>query len=217
MKKVSYKPMFWLIVLCFVVTAVWLLFLPDMVPMHYGPGGEADRFGSKYEMLILPLVAAVMGLLFRLLGKRVALEPQPGTEQVVAAVFTIVLAFFNLLNIFFLYKASNYVPNAASNPDTVKLVCIAIGVLLVVLCNRMPKAPMNSAFGLRTRWSMKSPEIWRRCQRFGGYSGILCGLLLILCGALFSGVTATAVLLVVVILWGVGTTVASYLISKRAD
>ncbi|MFD2630007.1 DUF1648 domain-containing protein [Oceanobacillus kapialis] len=35
--------------------------LPDEVPAHYNAMGEVDRWGSKFELLILPIVGALVG------------------------------------------------------------------------------------------------------------------------------------------------------------
>jgi uncharacterized membrane protein len=38
--------------------------LPDKLPMHYNAAGEIDRFGSRVELLILPVIGILMyGLL----------------------------------------------------------------------------------------------------------------------------------------------------------
>ena len=43
-----------------IALAVALSVLPDTIVLHSGPGGEPDRWGSKYEMLpAAPLLAAV--------------------------------------------------------------------------------------------------------------------------------------------------------------
>ena len=41
-------------------------FLPTEVAVHFGLNGEADRFGSKYELLLLPFIFlfVVLTLLF---------------------------------------------------------------------------------------------------------------------------------------------------------
>lgn len=44
-----------------VVTAVSMAFLPDTIPVHYGVEGTVDRWGSKYECFIFPVITFVMG------------------------------------------------------------------------------------------------------------------------------------------------------------
>ncbi|MFD2045064.1 DUF1648 domain-containing protein [Ornithinibacillus salinisoli] len=43
--------------------------LPDEVPAHYNALGEVDRWGSKMELLILPIVGAFIAVLMQLLEK----------------------------------------------------------------------------------------------------------------------------------------------------
>ncbi len=41
-------------------TAIVLQFMPDQVPMHYDAVGNIDRWGSKYENLIFPVIILAM-------------------------------------------------------------------------------------------------------------------------------------------------------------
>ena len=43
--------------------------LPDEVPAHYNALGEVDRWGSKMELFILPIVGAISALLLQLFEK----------------------------------------------------------------------------------------------------------------------------------------------------
>lgn len=56
-----------------IVTCALLPFLPAQVPMHFGLTGQANRMGSKYEILfisVLPIVCAVIiSLLLRNFSK----------------------------------------------------------------------------------------------------------------------------------------------------
>lgn len=43
--------------------------LPDKVPVHYGFSGEVNRWGSKWELVILPLISIMLYIFMRGLGK----------------------------------------------------------------------------------------------------------------------------------------------------
>ena len=43
--------------------------LPDEVPAHYNALGEVDRWGSKMELLILPIIGAFIAVLMQVLEK----------------------------------------------------------------------------------------------------------------------------------------------------
>ena len=43
----------------------------------------------------------------------------------------------------------------------------------------MPKVKRNGVFGLRTKWSMANDTCWNLCQRMGGLSLMLTGVLIV--------------------------------------
>lgn len=47
----------------FVFIAVQWGKLPDLIPGHYNAAGEVDRWGDKSEILVMPIVSAVMFVL----------------------------------------------------------------------------------------------------------------------------------------------------------
>lgn len=59
-----------LIALCVAGTAILLVFTPDTIPAHYNFAGEIDRFGSKYENLIFPASAILMGSFFLIYARK---------------------------------------------------------------------------------------------------------------------------------------------------
>lgn len=44
--------------------------LPAEIPAHYGFNGEVDRWGSKFELLILPSIAVILHLIMHEVEKR---------------------------------------------------------------------------------------------------------------------------------------------------
>ena len=51
--------------------------LPNEVPAHYNASGEVDRWGSKYELLILPIIGALMAVLMQFIEKFPELHNYP--------------------------------------------------------------------------------------------------------------------------------------------
>lgn len=43
--------------------------IPDQVPGHFNAAGEVDRWGSKYELFILPIIGLFLFFMFSLLEK----------------------------------------------------------------------------------------------------------------------------------------------------
>ena len=206
-----------LILLSLVVTAVFLLFMPEKVLMHYNGAGEIDRFGSKYESLLFPVVTALMGMFFVGMAKYQSKKKEYGNEKVLVISGIAVLIFFNLMFAYFLYKAAVYSPDAAVTFDITgnyKLISIGLGALVCVLGNIMPKSRLNSLVGLRTVWSMKNDRVWQKSQRFGGISMVLCGILIIIANLFINGIACIFVTLGLLMIDAIIIVFVSYIIYK---
>lgn len=202
-----------LLIISIISTAVMLILSPDVIPVHYNASGEIDRFGSKYENLIFPGFAVVMVAVFLLLLKHQKRKNVPETEQKVllgTAIFSLIL--FNALGLFFGITAINYSSNPVKmTPDLIiKFTSIGTGILLIVFGNFMPKARRNALFGLRTKWSMANDSIWQKSQRFGGFSAVICGLIMIVLSVFIPGIWNVTALIVTVVVWTIACIVASH-------
>lgn len=59
------------IIISFAMIGIHWNDLPDEVPMHFNLQGEADRYGSKSELFILPFLGLGLWALFRWMSKGV--------------------------------------------------------------------------------------------------------------------------------------------------
>ena len=67
---------------CFYLASIILLItnwhaLPDKVPAHYNALGEVNRYGSKWELLILPCVSAFIMIFLKVLEKHPEIHNYP--------------------------------------------------------------------------------------------------------------------------------------------
>src|SRR5699024_8838719 len=60
-------------IILFLSSLIYLLYvwadLPAKVPAHYNSLGEVDRWGSKWEMTILPIISAILWIGMTILEK----------------------------------------------------------------------------------------------------------------------------------------------------
>ena len=62
------KKIMWIVAMIpVVVTSVVLQFMPDVIPMHHDLEGNTDRWGSKTESLIFPIIILFITLFWQLL------------------------------------------------------------------------------------------------------------------------------------------------------
>lgn len=60
-KKIAF---YGLMFLPLVSVLIALQFMPEQIPAHYGIDNQVTRWGSKYELLIVPIVTVMLGFFF---------------------------------------------------------------------------------------------------------------------------------------------------------
>ncbi|GAA5335110.1 MULTISPECIES: DUF1648 domain-containing protein [Thermus] len=149
--------------------------LPERIPAHFNAQGEVDRYGSRLEIFLLPLVLTF--LLYPLLALAPRLDPKLKGQApwvwpwLVAGV---VWAFFFLQGtlLYALWRA------VQGNPFPVgQAILIGVGLVFLVLGPLLPRLPQNYLAGVRTPWTLENPEVWRKTHRRAGLVFALLGLL----------------------------------------
>lgn len=224
MKKYGYPVLVALMALSVAVTGMVLTFLPDTVPVHFNFQGVADSFGSKYTYMMFPLIGTIGGVSFALAAR--SCGKKEDKENVLAEKILLAAGIFEVLLFTALgagiacmagrYQLGDAGPAVVGN-GILKLVGVGTGLLLVVLGNFMPKAPRNSLFGLRTKWSMADDETWRKCQRFGGFSAVALGFFLLVTGVFMEPVPHLILTLAAMLLWAAAGIAVSYRFFKQAQ
>lgn len=189
MKKIIWS----LAVLPTIVTAVALKYMPDTVPLHYNFAGEIDRWGSKYEHFLMPVFLIVWVILMQVITyfqeKKIEDEPTPREQASrrnnikVVRIVTIVFEIFWLILICWILwtsKENANIETAQASTSIGQFIWIAMGILLVVIGNILPKSRMNSVVGVRTTWSMYNEETWSKSNRFGGIVLMVTGIAMVI-------------------------------------
>jgi uncharacterized membrane protein len=165
------------IILGMFVLSLWVWGnIPDQpIPVHFNIEGQPDRYGSKFEgLLLLPLVATVTNLLLSALPR---IEPRNehllSSSKAYGAVWIATIASLAVIHGSSIAVALG---QAASLSSTV--VQVAVGILLMVIGNYMAKVQSNFTFGIRTPWTLSSEKAWNKSHRLGGWLlfglGLLC-------------------------------------------
>lgn len=215
MKK-TYQWIIALVVFGFVIAGLFFSMAPDQIPAHYDIHGQVDRWGSKYEFILLPTFNLLFGGIMVWLARREGKQGREMNEQVVAGMTVCVLVFFNLLWLFFMWKAID-IENSGSGLGelSMKAFMILIFALFIPLGNRMPKSQRNSIYGLRTKWSMANDRCWQQSQRFGGYALVISGVIGILLCALLPSNWGGYIMLLILVIVIVACIIGSYRIYRK--
>lgn len=190
-----------------------LPYMPDIVPAHYNASGELDRWGSKYEDLILPVLTMLICAVW-LVGEipvERAAHKQSGsgtsqktTVRTWAIAGCCMFAVFSVMTVWIIADAFSK-GSAASRIPLEPIMNVVIGLVFIVLGNILPNTRPNRLIGIRVPGAYKSRESWRRCQRFGGLAFIIGGVILVILGivvhssSLVNTYALLAVLLIIVL------------------
>lgn len=215
MKK-TYRWIIALIVLGFVIAGLFFSLAPDQIPVHYDIQGQIDRWGSKYEFILLPVINLLFGGIMVWLARREGKQGREMNEQIVSGMTICILVLFNLIWVFFMWKA---IDSKALSSGLGELPMKAFTILMfasfIPLGNKLPKSQRNSIYGLRTKWSMANDRCWQQSQRFGGYVFVVSGIIGVLLCALLPSNWGGYVLLLVIIIITVICTIGSYRIYHK--
>lgn len=195
-----------------IAVLVLLRFLPDKIPAHYDINMNIDRYGSKYEILIMPAVIIIQSVFIYIFALRSVKADSTGNNKKVLLITGITTDLvFACITAFQIRSAFSSVSlNSINGGFSLNVTFILMGLATAVMGNFLPKCKMNSLTGLRTEWSMANEEVWFRCQRFGGALMVICGISTAVLSAVIKSTAAViAVNLIILILMSVLAAVGS--------
>lgn len=218
------------IVICALVLAGTLISLstmPDIVPVHFDIKGVADRWGSKYEMLIMPgCMLAMLAFWFgidanynknlKTLTDEKALAEARSNLKVIQITSVITSLLFAAINFVTIYASYSQLDNSdVKEIDFLKILSIVMGISFILLGNFMPKAKNNSNVGFRLPWTMFNDTTWRKSNFASGIAMIIQGVIMTVSGLLFDGNVAMIIMLVTLAVVLPAVTVFAYVIYKQ--
>ncbi len=180
-----------LILVSAAVSLAFSAFLPETVPLHWGISGEADRFGSRWELLLgMPgLVAGIAGALIAIPWLGPMRRNLELFRETYARVALTLVAGLIAVQFIILLKAAGQALSIGN------ALCIALGVMFAALGNWMGKLRRNFYMGIRTPWTIANDEVWERTHRLGGKLFAVHGLLCVIAGALTPPLTCFVVMI----------------------
>lgn len=148
--------------------------LPEQMPSHFGASGEADGYTSR--------AVAVFGLPLAMLAGHVICVTltliDPKRKNIGKKPLT--LLFWIIPGVSLLVSAAMYAYALGYKFNVSLVVMAALGVLMILFGNWLPKCGLNYTFGIRTAWALNDEDNWRATHRFGGKVFIAVGILTVI-------------------------------------
>ncbi len=187
--------------------------IPDgaQLPVHWNIEGVADRFGSKYEaLLIMPVIAAAVTALLwvlpRLDPRRANIEASAKFWNAIAIAVVALLAYVHGLLV---------LTAMGRNVAVADYAFLGVGGLMIVIGNYLSKTRSNWFGGVRTPWTLSSEYSWEKTHRWAGRLFVVSGAATIVAWLAGGSPTATVVLIGTLIATSVVSVVLSYVFWKN--
>ncbi|WP_055048700.1 SdpI family protein [Devosia sp. A16] len=150
-----------------------------MLPVHWGPSGEADGFLPREWALLVPLlmVAVVWAIL-------VALNRFARPSDLAAGRHSYGVVVTAITGLALVLEVATVLIGIGVPVNMVQMLGFALGALLVVLGNVLPKSQPNTFAGIRLPTTLNDPANWQATHRLTGWLCIVSGLVLIVAAAL---------------------------------
>ncbi|KGE20950.1 SdpI family protein [Paenibacillus wynnii] len=150
--------------------------LPQLLPAQFGITGEVNKYWDKGS--VISLLGAFGVLLPVLLQFTRSIDPKrENYRKFENAHGMIRLAISLLLNtslaLSVSYGLDYHFPAG-------KILIAVLGLMFMVIGNYLPQVKHNYFLGIRTPWTLASPEVWRKTHRFSGILWAIAGVLFIL-------------------------------------
>ncbi len=158
--------------------------LPDVMATHWDARGVPNGFMQKeVGAFVVPGVATfVYGVFVVILRTLPAAERTPELARVVTVARRGTLLLLLVVGAGVLFAAMG-------RPVPLNtIVVVGIGALVTLLGARLATLTKNRAVGIRTRWTLRDDEVWRRTHALGGKLFVAAGLVLMAGGLFGAGI-----------------------------
>ncbi len=162
------KKLVFLIIVSIIGNIIIYPFIPEKIP-HKNFHMEVDGYSGKWTLFLMPLTTVGMYFLLFFLGK---LDKKNELNiKTYDLIVTLSVLFFILLNVWFMFYSLDY------HINIIRLLNVAMGTILIILGNYLPRVKINSVFGIRTPWTLRNEQVWKNTHRFGGYVLVAAGII----------------------------------------
>lgn len=199
-----------LVILLSFAIGIWAFpLLPPLSASHWGADGEANGYlPSFWAAFLLPCILAALLLLLLAI---------PAIDPLRANIALFRKEFYRFVLVIELFLLAVYAQSVLWNLGTEISFSLTMpflfGALFIYIGFFLEKTKQNWFIGIRTPWTLSSPEVWEKTHRFGGKLFKAAGVLSAL--SVFFPASAFWVVIALVIASAIATVIYSYLAYAR--
>jgi uncharacterized membrane protein len=184
--------------------------IPNTIPTHWNAAGEADAFGGKNAIFIVPFIFLAVLILFFILPLMEVFREN------MMKIYNYYYAFKVMFSIFFaVLFVATLLPTMGYDINVSYVVIAMIGLLFIALGFILPRLKRNFMFGIRTGWTLSSDTVWEKTHKIGGILFAALGVITLVLLLILRLETLFFVFLALTILVSIFLVFYSYYIYRR--
>ncbi len=188
--------------------------LPEIVPIHWNISGEIDGYGSKSNLIIVPILLPLLTYLIMTLLPTIDPKKKVQTNSTKYQNLRLLLiGAMSILSCVIIYAALSNTDGQLKQPT----VFFILGLTLIILGNYIPTVKQNYFIGIRTPWSLKNEDNWTKTNQLGGKLFFATGILVVIFSLLLEGSKLITLTTVLVIASAIASIFYSYKIRKQTS
>lgn len=149
--------------------------LPDQMPIHFNGNFEPDSFTQKWVAVFV--VPTGMCLLNAFVWW--VMEAEPKKNSINRHIKSVLRWLIPVITIIVQGAVISY--SIGVDIKISRFMPLAIGILLIITGNYLPKCRQNYTAGIRLPWTLASEENWNRTHRLGGKTMVIAGIIIVVC------------------------------------
>lgn len=187
--------------------------LPDIIASHFNYAGEQDDSMSKGRFWLM--YAAIGVALPSMLPFLRRIDPRKANYSRFEGYFTLIRWVLSL----FLHGVFLLVIHANLDRDLphMQILLGGLGLLWVLIGNRMGQLKSNFFIGIKTPWALSDESNWRLTHRLGARLWVAAGLIMFVCAWIVPVIGIVYVVLGCVLISAIIPVVYSYMLYARAS
>jgi len=185
---------------------------PERIPVHWNIEGQVDRYGGRFEgLLLVPVMALAVYLLLMFLPR---IDPGRANYPHFRTAYGVIR--LAIMMVFGVVAAMMHLTMRGVAVDVGRVMTLVLGAMFVALGGVLGKVRPNWFVGIRTPWTLSSKTAWVRTHRVGGWAFMLAGFA-VLAACLVSAKVAFFAMIITLPLVSLGVVIYSYFAWRGAD
>lgn len=155
------------------------------IPINIFASDVIGKMQPKSMLLVLPVIVLIISIIQVFYRKKTMYKTVTTARLVEDGVFAFVDGLLITFNFILEIIGYNFVKTSLISSTTINpffVLIIFIGLIVASISSTFPINRVGSILGLRTKETLKDDRIWRRANRFNGFTMFISAIILILLG-----------------------------------